>query len=515
MITTNLYRGIKQMLKRNVLYKSFFYASIVLTYFAGLVFYDVTTGLDFQFYFNTVSFFSDSSFEVFDPGGSLYFSLIAKFLDISLIILDNASLRTTINITIQTFNLILFIMGFFGMQRIMLTKKISKSNIYLTFSILCFFPPTLYLRLTMKPEIFAFALLPWIIYSTNQYFQSKRLHHLILSSFLISLILTSKASITGMVLLVLAILYFDKLKQDKMRLLRVSLLGTFTSLAILYENYKIFNIWLFEKNLNIKNFEYASSFSDWDYRAPTSFFYSIDFRNLYENPFKFLHSDSFISITLLDTLSDYFGFFWNHKEITNLIAFNRVEFTENFLIQNFLPMYISILFTTVFYFLSIYIIIFKLDNWKFIAFPFAGIFILALSSLGFPSNNFNPNTGDTFKVHYYSFLLIVSFVFLISTIIKKLNKIDFLTLLLIPVFLICMGFPKNIDQQYSLNLENKFNTVFICNTTNYDNIECNYEEPELKGIKLDKNKFTTRTPIFSYIILGSALFLIFRTKEYK
>ena len=78
-----------------------------------------------------------------------------------------------------------------------------------------------------------------------------------------------------------------------------------------------------------------------------------------------------------------------------------------------------------------------------------------------------------------------------------------------------MGFPKNIDQQYSLNLENKFNTVFICNTTNNDNIECNYEEPELKGIKLDKNKFTTRTPIFSYIILGSALFLIFRTKEYK
>ena len=198
-----------------------------------------------------------------------------------------------------------------------------------------------------------------------------------------------------------------------------------------------------------------------------------------------------------------------------MIAFNRVEFTENFLIQNFLPMYISILFTTVFYFLSIYIIIFKLDNWKFIAFPFAGIFILALSSLGFPSNNFNPNTGDTFKVHYYSFLLIISFVFLISTIIKKLNKVDFLTLFLIPVFLICMGFPKNIDQQYSLNLKNKFNTVFICNATNNDNIKCHYKEPELKGIKLEQNKSANNTPIFSYIILGNALFLILRKREYK
>ena len=503
------------MLGRKVLYKSLFYVSIILTYLAGLVFYDATTGLDFQFYFNTVSFFSNSSYEVFDPGGSLYFSLIARFLDASIIIFNNASIRTIINFAIQTLNFALFIMGLFGLYRVMMRNKISKSNIYLIFSILCFFPPTLYLRLTMKPEIFAFALLPWIIYSTNQYFQSKRLHHLILSSFLISLILTSKASITGMVLFVLAIFYFNKLKEDKIGVLKISLLGTFTSLAILYENYKIFNIWLFEKNLNIKNFEYASSFSDWDYRAPTSFF-TVLILEIYMrtrlNSYILIH---LYQSTLLDTLSDYFGFFWNHKEITNLIAFNRVEFTENFLIQNFLPMYISILFTTVFYFLSIYIIIFKLDNWKFIAFPFAGIFILALSSLGFPSNNFNPNTGDTFKVHYYSFLLIISFVFLISTIIKKLNKVDFLTLFLIPVFLICMGFPKNIDQQYSLNLKNKFNTVFICNVTNNDNIDCNYKEPELKGIKLEKNKSTTNTPIFSYIILGNALFLIFRTRKYK
>ena len=75
------------MLGRKVLYKSLFYVSIILTYLAGLVFYDATTGLDFQFYFNTVSFFSNSSYEVFDPGGSLYFSLIARFLDASIIIL--------------------------------------------------------------------------------------------------------------------------------------------------------------------------------------------------------------------------------------------------------------------------------------------------------------------------------------------------------------------------------------------------------------------------------------------
>lgn len=503
------------MLDRKVLYKFLFFVSIFTTYLASLILYDSTTGLDFQFYFNTVSFFSNSSYEVFDPGGSLYFSLIARFLDVSIKILNSASTRTVINFAIQTLNFALFIMGLSGLNRLMTRNKISKSNIYLTFTVLCFFPPTLYLRLTMKPEIFAFALLPWIIYSTNQYFQSKRYPYLILSNSLIALILTSKASITGMVLVVLAIFYFNKLNEDKIEVFKIFLIGTFTSLAILYENYKIFNIWLFEKNLNIKNFEYASSFSQWDHQAPLSFFYNINFRNLYENPFKFIHSDSFISITLLDTLSDYFGFFWNHKEVTNLIAYNRIEFTENFLIQNFLPMYISILFTFVFYVLSTYIIIFKLENWKFATFSFTGIFILALSSLGFPSNNFNPSTGDTFKVHYYSFLLIISFVFLISTIIKKLNKVDYLILLIIPVFLICMGFPKNIDQEYSLNLKNKFNTFFACNAINNENSECNYKEPELKGVKLEKNKFVAKTPIFSYIALGNALFLIFRTREYK
>ena len=297
------------MLAKKVVYKSLFYTSIIVTYIAGLIFYDSTTGLDFQLYFNTVSFFSNSVDEVYDPQGTLYFSLIARFLDTSLIILKNAPIRTTINFAIQTLNFVFFILGLLGLFRVMVMNKIVKSNIYLTFTILCFFPPTLYLRLTMKPEIFAFALLPWIIYSTNRYFQSKRLSYLILSISLISLILTSKASISGMVLIVLIILYFNKLKEDKIEFLKISLLGIFTSFALLYENYKISSIWLYEKNLNIKNFDYASSFSDWDYRAPTSFFYNIDFRNLYENPFKFIHSDSFISITLLDTLSDYFGFF--------------------------------------------------------------------------------------------------------------------------------------------------------------------------------------------------------------
>ena len=65
------------------------------------------------------------------------------------------------------------------------------------------------------------------------------------------------------------------------------------------------------------------------------YFYNIDFQNLLENPFKHLHADSLISITLIDTLSDYFTFFWNHNEIGNYFALNRIEFSDNFLIQAF------------------------------------------------------------------------------------------------------------------------------------------------------------------------------------
>ena len=45
--------------------------------------------------------------------------------------------------------------------------------------------------------------------------------------------------------------------------------------------------------------------------------------------------------------------------------------------------------------------------------PLFAILLLIINSFGFPIRNYNPETSDTFKTHYYSFLLVISFVFIV------------------------------------------------------------------------------------------------------
>ena len=79
--------------------------------------------------------------------------------------------------------------------------------------------------------------------------------------------------------------------------------------------------------------------------------------------------------------------------------------------------------------------------------PFCGLTILIINSLGFPSKNFDPETGDLFKVHYYSFFVCISLIFLLAFIYSKTNYIRFTMILLIPVFLITIGFPKTMTSE--------------------------------------------------------------------
>ena len=64
-----------------------------------------------------------------------------------------------------------------------------------------------------------------------------------------------------------------------------------------------------------------------------------------------------------------FSFFWNHEEKTNFIAYDKVKFSENFLIQEFLNQYISV-FTISIYFFILLLIIKKSQNKYWLALPF-------------------------------------------------------------------------------------------------------------------------------------------------
>lgn len=454
---------------KNSSMKILFYFSLISSFLFSVIFYDTTTGLDWERYINSVGVFLNSSEVAFDGQGVLYYSILSKSIKLFLNFANESNVYLVLSFAIHITNFLLFTIGIYGLLNL-IKKRYSDNNqnlIYLTLSLICFFPPSFYLRWTMKPEIMAFTLLPWSIYFLDKYFQNRQINYFILSVSSVSLLLSQKGSVTGMILICLFFLYFNQILNIRKNLYLI-LSGFFTSIFLLIENYNIFNIWLFAKPTS-HSLELVNK---WNNTAPFDFFINIDFKNLLENPFKFTHSDSLISITLLDTLSDYFTFFWKHQEKTNLIAYNKIEFTDNFLIQNFLSEYISIIFTLMFY-IFIFIFIFtKTENWKIVSFPLSGLLVLTLNSLGFPSRNFDPLTGDLFKVHYYSYLLCVSFAFILYFLISKYNIFKLASLFLLPIFLLSMGFPKNLDADYKNQIYEKINIVNYCYEKNSNNNSC-------------------------------------------
>ena len=446
---------------RSYLYLVFFIFTLFTSYYLGVAFFDITTGLDFNKYILNLQLFSGNNVDVYDSQGTIYFWSVAKFSSFSNEIYTLGNLNILINNKIQQINFTYYILGLLGLGILLKIKKVNLLHILLSLSVLNFFPTAIYFRLTMKPEIMAFAILPWLFVLFTVYYEQRSNLNTYILIILLSLSLTIKGSITGMVLISVLFLYGKKILiiRDNLQLI----FGTFIfSSLFLYLNYLITGKFLFGK----PNVVDESLFNKWDHTADLNFFTNIDYRNLYENPFKYLHSDSFISITLLDTLSDYFTFFWKHDEIGNYFQLDNIQYTDNFLIQNFLPNYISIIFTLTFYSLIVILYIYGIKNKEFLLLPFCGIIILVINSLGFPNKNFDPETGDLFKVHYYSFLVSITFVFLLNYFYKKLNLTQYLSILLIPIFLITMGFPKNLSGENLNGVLSKLEYTTICSFVN-------------------------------------------------
>ena len=445
----------------------FLFISAISSYFVGLAYYDSTKGLDFNRYIKNVKFLQGENIDIYDGQGTLYYYILSKFLD-SYGDLNNYIGNIFVNNSIQFFNFILFIAGLVGLYFLLIESTNNKSIVLLSLSILCFFPPAFYFRLTMKPEAMAFAIMPWCIYLSYRYISEKKLYITIILALLMSTLLSLKGSITGMVILCFLNLFWNEIKKIREHF---KLFITTLSLSIfsILLNYQITSRWLFIPPVN----PVIETKDKWNNVAPLDFFINLDIKNVLLNPYKHLHADSLISITLLDTLSDYFTFFWNHREITNYMAYNRIEFSNNFLIQAFLPQYISILFTVTFYTFAFVLLFKKIEESKIIIFPCFGIFILILNALGIPSKNFDPTTGDLFKVHYYSFLLAISFFILTIYLLNNFEKLNWSILLFIPIFLLSMGFPKSFDSEINLNLIEKLSYSELCFLIELTpNIEC-------------------------------------------
>jgi len=441
---------------------------LIFSFFLGLSFYDSTTGLDYAKYSNAIDYYQGKSVELLDQQGTIYFYTLSKLYSLNLHKSNLYDYDLISNNNIQLFNFFLFFVGLIGIYKLLKKYSFSNQEIFLSFAITSFLPASYYMRLTMKPEIMAFTFLPWFMIYFDKFIKTKIYKYCLISSFLLSLMVTLKPSIGGMILLSFLYVYKNEVKN-----LIIDLKFIITNIAnmfiFLFLNFKVTNISFFSKPISVD----TQVLNRWDNTANLSFFYKIDLPKLITDPYKFIHSDSFISITLLDTFSDYFGFYWNHQEKSNYLAFSRIEFTENFLIQTYLQQYLSIVLA-----LSIYLLIFvlyfkKIPNYKILTFPIFGILILIINSQGFPVKNFDPTTGDLFKVHYYSFLFTFTFIYLITFLNKKMKNWKFLNLVLIPVFLITMGFPKELSTDTQKALIEKINISEICFTINFlPNVSC-------------------------------------------
>jgi hypothetical protein len=452
---------------KNFIYFILFTFSLFLSYLVGLLFYDSTTGLDYSKYFLNVRFFMGESVQLGDGNGSIYFYLISKAVSSNIFGIESQNLSIHINNAIQSVNFVLYIIGLIGLFLIFKNRNTSNLDLLLSFTILSFLPMAFYFRLTMKPEVMGFTLLPWVIYFFESYFNQKTMLNRAMLTVILSILLTIKGSITGMSLIILVYLYRKKLYQNKDTRITLLTTGIISSL-LLYVNYMITEFWVFSNNSSdLTNPE------RWNNTATIRFYTKIDFKNLLENPFQYVHSDSFFSITLLDTLSDYFGFFWKHEERTNYISFDRVKFTNNFLIQEYLPQYISIIFTLSFYLFVLTALYKKIEFSEFLIMPVIGLLILIINSFGFPNKNFDPNTGDLFKAHYYSYLFTISFLTLLIICAINLDTKKYLLLFFIPLFLLSMGFPKNISAETEAALYEKMNISEVCLLFKYlDKVDC-------------------------------------------
>ena len=437
--------------KKNLFAGLTFFFTSCTTYLLFLSFYDSTTGLDYGLkYSQYIAKYAFGSLVNLQDGQSIiYYYFISKLVAFNADLIGPYNLNNIINNSIQSGNYLLTLFGYLGLYNFYKLEEKNTSYLLYSFSILNFFPPLIYLRLTFKSEILAFALMPWVLYLFQRIKSlDAKLNEKIIFVIFFSTLLSIKPSVTGMVLLAFVILEYNNLNSNFKYFFWIAL----TTLIILYFNFKL---------IGLNFFEHTNSGSDtiWDNRANLKFFFYLNFVKLISEPIFNFRSDSFISIILIDTYSDYFTFFWKHKEFTNLLAKEPVQFSNNFFIKKYLRDYFAIFLSSLTYIsLIINLLLNKDKHRRIYSFVFLSLLILIINSLGIPKNNFNPLTGDTFKVHYFAFMLTISVAHLLITNDKFIKRF----LILIPIFIFIMGFPKPDLSHYKNFILYKLESSAFC-----------------------------------------------------
>ncbi len=425
------------------------------------LFYTSTFSADYQKYVIYLEYFFDFKNETNIDQSPLYYSLVSIILNFVSNFSSPFTLQYDISFAIQLTNNILILIGILGIYNLLKQLKIEKKKILSIIILINFFPPLQSLKLTMKPEVLIFSLLPWLIYFLKNYLHQKNQINLVFAIIPTILIASSKGTGFAIIGLFLFIIFFEILRTINLKQFFMFLVLFFLILIpVLYENYGINNISFLTR---------ADITENYQNKASLDIIFVNDKGEKINTLFGDIDVSTLLGITLLDTFDDHFQLDWNkdvslfkkhRKEIVQAyegesifkIDFkNREIFYNGFFkysLQN-LRLYVGVLFTVLFYFL-----IFKYKdndsiNKKIIVSPLIGIFVLYIHSLGIPMQDFDPTVADTFKTYYYSPLLVISFTFLLSKLLNSTNmKIIIFILIYILSILYINGFPKKDSSEY-------------------------------------------------------------------
>ena len=434
-----LYKVAPSRLIMNIL----LFVSTLLTFLIGNAYYNSTNSPDFGKYIRYLNYYFGELDSTQFEQGNLYYYLVTKAIDINSANVNPRYFEEYISYSIQICNFCLYLLLLFGIYKFLKTKNFEKDNIIIVLILLNFFPPMVTLRLIFKPEILIFLLFIWSLYFFEKYLDTENIIWIINFSVFTALIMSTKLN-AALMILIFYFLYYSKRFWKLNQKMYMYCFGITAILFLLltYENYLINGQLFF-------NHEFQEEYQD---RAQVNIIFNLNVNDLIYSPYGNFHNDSMLGIILLETFDDYFQLYW--KSDSSLFHRNQIKphiHTNS---------YLAITSTIIFYLLSFtYARKYKKEKYIFLS-PFIGITSMLFISLFIA---FEESTGDMFKNYYYSFLLILSFVFTVATLLKSNSNYKYIYFLFyfLTIFFV-FGFPKNQDIDRNLTVKERVNFTIHC-----------------------------------------------------
>jgi hypothetical protein len=506
------------------------------------LFFDSTQSADFGKYFSYFEYFASVVPETGREQGTFFYYLHSLHLySYSEYFTDN-NFFYFLNKSVQLVNFYFYCFGLIGFYFLLKELKINKSAIFWTFVCINFFPMLIAMRITFKPEILIFSLLPWGLFFIEKYKVQNKILYLLMAIPFLALLLSTKGSAFGMVGLYLLITYYKILFTINLKKLVLILLLSTTVLGSLI---------IQDSTINGSSILEVVHEEKYNNIASRDIIYNFDFVKTIKSPIKNNHADSFISLTLLDTFGDYFDIYWNNdsslmfKDRNELISLNisnqlqppkinvsdlNISITAQKNTDLYTRASLGLVYSVIFYFMLARSVFSKNKFSKFLFAPAVGMMLLLVQSvIGFPVKNWDPLVGDSVKPFYYGFFLSLSFIFLVIHYINKNRYLVFLIPIFILSTLFIIGFPKNISQSvetqiYEVNTYSSqcsinkylfdslkyFNTDFCENNLN---IGLRQKYLDYEEFKIAPNYLIINNIFFLYIIICS-LYMIYRESEF-